>query len=73
MRRIVLAGVLLALASCCDLVGPRQRLCQPGRVDDPRLPAPVQEARGRERLAIPAPSWNAGPRTLAEPPSYDGR
>jgi hypothetical protein len=72
MRRIVLAG-LLGLAGCCDLVGPRQRLCQPGRVDDPRLPVREQEARGRDRLAIPDPSWDVAPRTFAEQPSFYGR
>ena len=38
----------------------------PERVDDPRLPIPEQERRGRDRYALPEADRNVVPRTFAE-------
>jgi hypothetical protein len=52
MRRLFLAGVLLALCGCHNVVGPLQPK-KPERVDDPLLTIGEQEQRGRANLALP--------------------
>ena len=61
MRHILILGIL-CLAGCQNTVGPFAAR-EPQRVDDPRISIPEQEARGRDRWAIPEES----PRVL--PPS----
>jgi hypothetical protein len=65
MRRFFLCG-LLVLAGCEGVVGPRQRSCLPGNIDDPCLTPDEQKARMRDRLAVPLNSPAIGPRTYAE-------
>jgi hypothetical protein len=72
MRRILLAG-LVCLAGCQGLQGPRAHRCNPEVVDDPRVSIAEQQARGRDRLALPEPSNDVAPRTYAEYPEYRGR
>jgi hypothetical protein len=62
MRRIWLAA-LLALAGCANVNGPFAAR-PPQRVDDPCYTIPEQEARGRDRLALPMQA----PEVM--PPSY---
>lgn len=59
MRRMMLLGVL-CLVGCQTTVGPFQGRT-PQRVDDPRLPVPEQEARGRDRYALPDESPMVAP------------
>jgi hypothetical protein len=72
MRRVLLIG-LVVLAGCSGIAGPRQHACNPAVVDSPCLPIREQEARGRDRLALPEPSNDVAPRTYAENPAYKGR
>jgi hypothetical protein len=51
MRKLILLGMLL-LAGCQNVSGPFAAR-PPMRVDDPRLPITEQQARGRDRLALP--------------------
>ena len=67
MRRLLLCG-LLVLTGCQGVVGPRQRPCLPGSIDDPWLSPDEQKARLRDRLAVPQNSQTIGPRTYAEEP-----
>jgi hypothetical protein len=69
MSRILLALCLLG-AGCQGVVGPVQRLCDPRRPDNPCLPIPEQEERGRELLALPQKRPEVAPRTYAEEPAY---
>jgi hypothetical protein len=64
MRRLLCLGILLLAG--CQLVGPRERREQTGRVDDPRLTLEEQERRARDRLSLP--DQNLGPRTYMEYP-----
>jgi hypothetical protein len=59
MMRRVLLGSLLLLTGCQNIVGPRA--ARPVRVDDPRLPVPEQERRGRAYLSLPDQSYLSGP------------
>lgn len=61
MRWITLAA-LLAVAGCANINGPFAPR-PPQRVDDPRLPIPEQEMRGRDRLALPYNEPDAMPRS----------
>jgi len=73
MRRIVLGGALL-LAGCQGVVGPRERYCRGvPPIDDPRLTIAEQEKRSRANVALPDPSWSAGPQTYTEGPAYRDR
>ena len=67
MRQLFLCG-LLVMTGCQGVVGPRQRPCLSGAIDDPWLTPDEQQARLRDRLAIPLNSWTIGPRTFAEEP-----
>jgi hypothetical protein len=70
MRQLLLMGLILLVSmGCADLMGPRKRAMNPEKVDPPGLPISEQEYRGRDRLAYPDPSRNAGPRTWAEVPA----
>ena len=70
MRRILLAGLLLA-TGCQGVVGPFQRWCNPPpRPDNPFLPISEQERLGRSDLALPQKSPEIAPRTYAEEPAY---
>jgi hypothetical protein len=72
MQRILLI-CLLALAGCQNVNGPWKRPGPPPDVADPRLTIQQQEVLGRDRLALPQQSWDAGPRTFTEQPGYHGR
>ena len=65
MRHLLLCG-LLVLAGCQNVVGPLGR--EPVRVDDPRLPIPEQERRGRAYLSLPNENYLAGPQILPTHP-----
>ena len=65
MRRFILCG-LLVLAGCEGVIGPRQRPCLSGNIDDPWLSPDEQKARLRDRVAVPLNSPTIGPRTYAE-------
>ena len=67
MRRLFLCG-LLVMTGCQGVVGPRQRPCLSGAIDDPWLSPDEQKARLRDRLAVPQNSPTIGPRTYAEEP-----
>jgi hypothetical protein len=67
MRKLIPLGLLL-LAGCQNIVGPLEHR-QPLRVDDPRLPIPEQEQRGRDRLALPDASDHLAPRLYFLPPN----
>jgi hypothetical protein len=70
MRRTLLVGALL-LTGCAGTVGPLQRQCQPPvLVNNPCLTIPEQEQLKREEIALPQKSFEVGPRTYAEEPSY---
>jgi hypothetical protein len=70
MSRLFLIS-LLCLAGCRGVVGPFQPR-DPERVDDPRISIQEQQARGRDRLALPDDS-SLAPRTGINPPSMIGR
>lgn len=59
MRRMILVAALV-LPGCQGVVGPFQHRT-PERVDDPILPIPEQERRGRDRLPLPEQSPLIGP------------
>ena len=59
MRHILILGIL-CLAGCQTVTGPFAPR-SPVRVDDPRLPISEQQARGRDRWAIPDDSPRVGP------------
>ena len=65
MRRLMLCG-LLVLAGCEGVIGPRQRACLPGKIDEPWLSLDEQNARMRDRVAVPLNSPTIGPRTYSE-------
>jgi hypothetical protein len=52
MRNILVAGILLLLAGCQNLVGPFQAQT-PMRVDDPAYTIGEQQRWGRAKLALP--------------------
>ena len=62
MRRILMLGILLALAGCQNTIGPFAPR-SPMRVDDPQLSLSEQGSRGRDRWAIPDDSPRVGPPT----------
>jgi hypothetical protein len=70
MRNLFLCSVLV-LAGCQNIVGPAQP--RTVRVDDPRLPVPEQEFRGRSYLALPDQSYLAGPQNgiATRPDNFD--
>jgi hypothetical protein len=70
MRQLFLMTALLLTG--CNLQGPFAPR-SPQRVDDPRLPIYQQEARGRDRLALPEQSADYAPRTQVEFPGPHGR
>ena len=77
MRRIVLVGLVM-LGGCQGIDGPRKHLAKPEVLAGPGLTIREQEARGRDRLALPESSqdlgWmGVGPPTYAENPVYRGR
>jgi hypothetical protein len=72
MHRFLWIGILLVVG-CQGLVGPRQRRDNPQVVDDPRLTIDEQERRARDRLALPDPSIDLGPRTYTDIPGSYGR
>jgi hypothetical protein len=53
MRRIIPVGVLLLLAGCAGVTGPRQHRQDNTPIDDPRLSIEEQKAKARDRLALP--------------------
>lgn len=69
MRRIILAA-LVAVAGCANTYGPFAAR-PPQRVDDPRLTIPEQEARGRDRLALPPDVPDVMPRSYT--PTVENR
>jgi len=71
MRRMILAATL-TLAGCANLNGPFAART-PQRVDDPRLPIPEQEARGRDRLALPGDVPEVMPRSYVPTLEQRGR
>jgi hypothetical protein len=71
MRRTLLVGILL-VAGCQSVAGPFAPR-RPERVDDPRLPIPEQEARGRDRYALPEDDRTVAPRTYMDRPGTHGR
>ena len=58
MRRFILPGVLLlaCFAGCQGVTGPFQNRANLSQIDDPRYSIAQQEARGRDRLALPDPT-----------------
>lgn len=64
MRRLLLIGVML-VAGCQSTVGPFQAR-SPMRVDAPGVPLQEQEARGRNRYALPDESRGVGPTAGSE-------
>jgi len=72
MCRLFLVAALV-LTGCQNLVGPFQQR-RPLRVDDPCVPVPEQERRGRDRLALPQDRTTVGPPTGLQPPGtgYQG-
>jgi hypothetical protein len=77
MRCIVLVG-LVVLGGCQGIDGPRAHLAKPEVLAGPGLTIREQEARGRDRLALPESSRDLGvmsvaPPTYAENPAYWGR
>jgi hypothetical protein len=66
----------LLLAGCQNVVGPFEHR-DPIRVDDPLLPIPEQERRGRSELPLPDESpnklENLAPRTYIDRPGPHGR
>ena len=70
MRQLYLMTALLLTG--CNLQGPFAPR-SPQRVDDPHLPIYQQEARGRDRLALPEQSADVAPRTQVEFPGPHGR
>jgi hypothetical protein len=71
MSRLFLIG-LVCLAGCRGVVGPFQQR-EPERVDDPRISIREQQARGRDRLALPDDANSLAPKTGINPPSMIGR
>ena len=59
MRHILILGIL-CLVGCQTVIGPFAPR-SPERVDDPRYSIAEQEARGRDRYAIPDDSRKVGP------------
>ena len=59
MRRILLLCALF-LAGCLNVTGPFKPR-SPARVDDPRLSPSEQEAKARDRWAIPDAGARIGP------------
>ena len=67
MRNILIAGILLLLAGCQNVVGPFQAQ-EPMRVDDPGYTIAEQQRWGRARLALPEESsWIAPPIGMPRP------
>jgi hypothetical protein len=66
MKRYALFCSLLLLAGCQNTIGPfgPRPLVRP---DDPSLPIPEQQRRGRSMLSLPEDSYLSGPRTNAAP------
>jgi hypothetical protein len=58
MRRLVLAGALIAFMGCQNIVGPF-RPKSPQRVDDPSVTIPEQQRR--DRAAFARPDETVGP------------
>ena len=61
MRNMLMVGILL-LTGCQNITGPFKPRA-PERVDDPRFSIREQEARGRDRYAIPDESTLIAPRS----------
>lgn len=70
MRTFVIAGALLLLIGCQNVVGPF-RAQTPVRVDDPRLTIDEQERLARARLALPEYSATAVPPLGTGQPGLD--
>jgi hypothetical protein len=66
IRFLVLLAIL-GLVGCQGVVGPFGYR-QAKRVDDPILPIPEQQKLGRDQLALPVESYEAGPPTGIVPP-----
>jgi hypothetical protein len=71
MRRLFLLAVVCLTGCGGNVVGPLQHR-KPERVDDPCLTVPEQEARGRDRLAIPS-DYPAGDPAYLTPNLYIDR
>ena len=70
MRNILIAGILLVLAGCENVVGPF-RSKEPIRVDDPGYTIAEQQRWGRDRLALPDESrWTVPPTGLPRPGNW---
>jgi hypothetical protein len=63
---------LILWVGCQNVVGPFDAR-QPQRVDDPLLPIPEQQKRGRDRLALPEDNPASAPRTFTDRPGPHGR
>ena len=71
MRQLILVVALFAVGCGGNVLGPFQAR-RPARVDDPRLTIPEQEARGRDRLALPDQSRAIAPGTYGDFPIPNG-
>jgi hypothetical protein len=70
MRHLWIAAALLTVG-CGTVVGPFENR-KPQRVDDPHYTIPEQEARGRDRLALPDQSKNVAPGSYGDFPIPNG-
>ncbi|MFN4259363.1 MAG: hypothetical protein ACK4RK_08685 [Gemmataceae bacterium] len=75
MRRLVVFLALMMTACNGNLVGPFSHR-KPARVDDPLLTMSEQQARTRDRLALPDETTvnltNVAPRTYTDRPGPNG-
>ncbi|OAI49921.1 hypothetical protein AYO44_18225 [Planctomycetaceae bacterium SCGC AG-212-F19] len=71
MRRLLMFGALLLAG--CKVAGPLEHNRNPQRVDDPFLPIPEQEKRGRDRMSLPEFESTIAPRTYTDFPGPHGR
>jgi hypothetical protein len=65
MRRILFIGIVL-LAGCQGVSGPRDRLGDTRRPDNPALTIEQQKQIGRDRIALPETSTTLVPRGSAD-------
>jgi hypothetical protein len=70
-RHLILAVALFAVGCGGNVVGPFQQR-KPMRVDDPNISIPEQEARGRDRLALPDQSRAVAPGSYGDFPIPNG-
>lgn len=72
MRRLLFACLVLILAGCQGVVGPRQRRFLTTPIDDPCLTPGEQKERERDRSPLPEGNPAYGPRTYSENPALKG-